>query len=140
MQTHRRAGQRRSSAQRRGLALIEVLVTVAIIVLISSAIALSALHYYEVSKKKTAATSAGEVRNAIRASFIDHGDDCPDVATLIARGALDESSARTDPWGTAWKTTCEGKRVIVSSAGPDRQFGTDDDIIVPSAEVTARQQ
>ena len=34
----------------------------------------------------------------------------------------------TDPWGTAFKIECTGGEVTVKSAGPDGQFGGDDDI------------
>lgn len=35
----------------------------------------------------------------------------------------------TDMWGTGYQLTIEGRTARVSSAGPDKQFGTSDDIV-----------
>jgi len=34
-----------------------------------------------------------------------------------------------DPWGMAYRFDCNGKQLTVSSAGPDRTYGTADDIV-----------
>jgi hypothetical protein len=34
-----------------------------------------------------------------------------------------------DPWGMAYRFDCNGKQLTVSSAGPDRTYGTTDDIV-----------
>lgn len=36
---------------------------------------------------------------------------------------------QSDPWGTRWRLRCYGERGVVESAGPDRRFGTDDDVV-----------
>jgi hypothetical protein len=33
-----------------------------------------------------------------------------------------------DPWGTSIPFSCSGDAIIVKSAGPDRLFGTFDDV------------
>lgn len=40
---------------------------------------------------------------------------------------LDLDNAFIDPWGTAYRVELDGTNVEVSSAGPDRRFGTADD-------------
>lgn len=40
---------------------------------------------------------------------------------------LDPDNAFIDPWGTAYRIEIDGGNVEVSSAGPDRRFGTADD-------------
>ncbi len=117
-----------------GFTLIEVLVTIAIITLISSGIAVAAYRYYERAKVKAAYASAREIRQSVKASWLEDNSDCPGVDALISRGVLDEDSARLDPWGNSWRVACDGSRVGVSSNGKDRQPDTADDIGVPQRE------
>jgi Type II secretion system (T2SS), protein G len=44
-------------------------------------------------------------------------------------GFLRRSAA--DPWGTDYGFEIEGERPVVYSAGPDREYGTEDDIHAP---------
>lgn len=53
---------------------------------------------------------------------------CPTVNELLAGGYLDEDESVNDPWDNPMLITCEGTQVTVTSAGPDQQFGTEDDI------------
>ena len=54
--------------------------------------------------------------------------------SLIATGTLDEDNDTLDPWGTGWRIACDGSRASVSSDGPDRERGTEDDLRVPPIE------
>ena len=53
---------------------------------------------------------------------------CPrDIDTLVTRGLLRRTP--TDPWGSAFRMECtRDARPYVWSAGPDRRFGTADDL------------
>lgn len=51
--------------------------------------------------------------------------DCPGLGWLRA---IATTVPETDPWGTAYHVTCEGGRVEVTSAGPDRKLATTDDL------------
>lgn len=60
--------------------------------------------------------------------------DLPDVATLIADGALDRGkSAGSDGWGQPWKIECDRYDATIISKGPDKKADTEDDIRVPPA-------
>ncbi len=37
-------------------------------------------------------------------------------------------SVPEDPWGGAYRLRTTGDTVVVESAGPDKSFGTDDDV------------
>lgn len=56
------------------------------------------------------------------------GARCPNVPELVAGGYLDQDKRLTDEWDNPMLITCEGTEVTVTSAGPDQQFGTEDDI------------
>lgn len=62
---------------------------------------------------------------------VDHADQCPrSMSVLVAHGYL--GRPLTDYWGTALAFTCTSPYStddsLVVSAGPDRKFGTRDDI------------
>lgn len=70
---------------------------------------------------------------AARAWFWEgYGPACPSVARLEADGFLDPRQPAVDPWGTPFDIACDGRRVRVRSAGPDRRLDTADDIGAPS--------
>jgi len=116
----------------RGFSLFEVMITVAIIALISGAVGLAIYEYYFRAKVRLATSRAETIRSAVKARWHDAAAaDCPDVRTMIEDGVLDENSPRSDPWDVPWRISCEGRKVTVRSNGPDRQPGTEDDIQVP---------
>jgi hypothetical protein len=56
---------------------------------------------------------------------------CPTVPDLVLDGELDSAAELTDPWGAAYKITCEGDEIFVRSLGPDGREHSPDDIVVP---------
>jgi general secretion pathway protein G len=125
--------QYRSASAARGFSLIEVLVTLAIITLVSVAVGFAAYEHHVTAKKTTAFNEARTVRQAVKVRQLEH-DSCPTFAMLIEDGALDEDSPKKDPWGNDWRIRCDGTRVIVETDGPDRQRGTADDVRVPAPQ------
>jgi general secretion pathway protein G len=118
--------------RRRGVTLVEVLIVVAIMALVSAAVAVAAIGYFKDAKLKTAATSARSIREAVKAFWMIHDTpDCPTVTQLVTEGALDEDAPKQDPWGSPWHIECNGNAVVVTSDGPDRKPSTPDDIRVP---------
>lgn len=116
----------------RGASLLEILIAVAIMAMIAGAVGVGAYRAYRDSQVRTAAMNARTIRGAVKSYWVsaDTGD-CPTFADLVRGRALDEDSPRKDPWGTPWRIECSEDRVSVSSDGPDRKSGTDDDIRVP---------
>ena len=75
---------------------------------------------------RLAGIDAATVRQAARA-FELHEGRCPSMDELLSSAALDDEARTVDPWDTPFRLECsDGPRV--SSAGPDREFGTEDDI------------
>ena len=54
---------------------------------------------------------------------------CPTPDDVISAGLLSPHLQAHDAWNTPYKITCEGKAPTVRSAGPDKAFGTPDDIV-----------
>jgi general secretion pathway protein G len=125
--------QERSAARaQRGVTLIEVLIVVAIMAMISGAVAFGVMKYYQHARDTLARTNAATVRQAAQAYLsINEGEGCPTMKELVSSGTLDAISAKKDPWGSAWRIECTGAAIVVSSSGADRSAGTADDIRVP---------
>jgi general secretion pathway protein G len=118
----------------RGATLVEILVVVALIALITGAVAVAVLPGWVTGRAQMAETNARGVRNAVKTWWV-HNDSsvCPTVDRLVADGILDRGSPRQDPWGNPWKIVCENQDVTIVTPGADKQFGTSDDIRVPPA-------
>ena len=127
---HSRTYPRRQA--RRGVTLLEVLVVVAIMSLIAAGVGVAAYKYWKDAQVKTATTGARTIRSAVKSYWVMTGKNgCPTVAELVSDDILDEDSPRTDPWGKPWRIECSEDHASVSSDGPDRAPGTDDDVRVP---------
>jgi general secretion pathway protein G len=125
--------RKRDAARRaRGVTLVEVLIVVAIMALISGAVALGVMQHFKKAKETTARTDAIAVREAVKAWwFMNESESCPTMTELVSSGVLDAISPKKDPWGSPWHIDCAGSAVTVSSDGADRTEGTADDIKVP---------
>ena len=79
---------------------------------------------------REARVRVGEVRQAVTTYQIER-NRCPTTSDdLIAGGYIDERRF-LDPWRTRIAFSCSEEEANVRSAGPDRVFGTPDDIRDP---------
>jgi general secretion pathway protein G len=115
----------------RGFTLIEVMIVIVIIGLIAGAVSFGVVPKLKKAKIETAKMVVGKIANAAGASM-GSNSTCPKgIEELIAQGDLSKSQAK-DPWGVPYSFKCPGLKEVdgvdVSSAGPDKQLGTPDDI------------
>jgi hypothetical protein len=80
----------------------------------------------------TARLRVKAARDATAQYMTDNSSDCPHgIDELVSQKYLDRSNAK-DPWGTDLVFHCPGSCdnpcADISSAGPDKQEGTPDDI------------
>ena len=129
------------SAMRAGFTLIEILVAVAIIGILGTTAAIGIPRILENSKIKAAKVGVDNLKAAVVAYNIEKGKYPGDLKALVEASGDDEpiveggEGALYDPWGTEYKYEKKGKRFVVISAGPDGEFGGDDDI---RSDVTQR--
>lgn len=119
----------------RGMTLIEIMIVVAIIAMITGAVAVVAVPKMREAQVKTAQTAARTVRNAVQQWQLSNNDyaTCPTVSELVQDKQLDSGQATTDPWGEDFTITCVDDEVVVQSNGPDKKPDSPDDVIVPQA-------
>jgi len=129
------------SAMRAGFTLIEILVAVAIIGILGTTAAIGIPRILENSKINAAKVGVDNLKAAVVAYNIEKGKYPSDLKSLVEASGDDEpiveggEGALYDPWGTEYKYEKKGKRFVVISAGPDGEFGGDDDI---RSDVTKR--
>jgi len=114
--------------------LLEIVVTVAIIAMISAAVTMGIMKIAERQKIALTRSNGETLRGAIKLWRATENDStgCPTVPTLIADGLLDRGrSAKTDAWGQPWVIQCDDVDATIVSVGPDKLPDTEDDIRVP---------
>ncbi|HHH11156.1 MAG TPA: prepilin-type N-terminal cleavage/methylation domain-containing protein [Sorangium sp.] len=117
-----------------GVTLVEVLIVVAIMALIAGGASFLILPKFQEARVRTAKTTARSIRQVtIQYVALKGAGDCPTVQSLIAAKELDSAGDTEDPWGQPYNISCAGDDVTVSSSGPDRKEGTEDDIVVGPA-------
>jgi general secretion pathway protein G len=124
-----RAARRAAS---RGLTLVELVIVITIIGVITAAIAIGVIRQKQKADIGATATFCSTLRQATLSWKATHpGEDCPTPEMLKKEKEIDATANLKDPFGGGYKISCEGDEITVSSPGPDKKPGTDDDIIVP---------
>ena len=126
----------------RGYSLVEILVVLTIIALLASVIGIAVFGHLVKARAETTRQSALKIRQTVVLYRMDRGDECPTVDALRTAELIDAASKTTDAWDQPFLVKCgERGEVHVSSAGPDRKHGTEDDIVAPEppARVVARE-
>jgi prepilin-type N-terminal cleavage/methylation domain-containing protein len=119
--------------RQRGLTLVELVVVIALIGLLGTAIALGVMRAFHEQRIKTATIACNQLRTAVQTHLVNHPDDsdCPTPERMLESRELDAAMSLRDPWGTAYAVECPSDEVVATSAGPDRAFDTEDDIRAP---------
>lgn len=122
-------------AMRAGFTLIEILVAVAIIGILGAVAVTNVIGHIEKTKQIAAKDSVDNIANAVTTYYLSNKKYPSDLRDLVRDNGNDEpilkggEGALEDPWGTEYKLEKKGsRRFVVISAGPDMEFGNDDDI------------
>lgn len=125
--TKPRARRRRDA----GMTLLEVLIVLALISLVAGSIGVMVFNNFKKGQVKVARTQVGEVLGAVQQYMMDNNNNCPNgIEDLVNQKLL--KKGYKDPWGKEFVLRCPGEQdpdgVDVSSSGPDKAPGTDDDV------------
>ena len=121
-------------AMRAGFTLIEILVAVAIIGILGTVATMSIAKNIENAKGTAAKAAVDNIKAAVMNYNLQNKRYPSDLNALIESRGDEEpileggEGALDDPWGTQYKYERKGSKIVVISAGPDGEFGNDDDI------------
>jgi hypothetical protein len=82
----------------------------------------------ERAKKQDTEAAVETVRAAVQLYIATNNAECATIDQLIEDKVLDRSKSTTDSWDRAFRIECDGTEISVTSAGPDGEFDTEDDI------------
>ena len=124
-----------------GFTLVELMVVLAIIGVLTTIVAVNVFKSRDVANVRAAEMGLSNITTAIDFFQMEKGRFPASLEELKQEEFI--SGSLQDPWGVeyqyATRMSNDGTRIIdytVISAGPDRQFGTADDIMRPEARQT----
>lgn len=121
--------RRRDPRRLEGMTLVEIMIVVIIMALIATAVGVAVLPRLKQARVDSTRADAQTVSSGVQMYVADNpGGDCPSMDDLTSGGYINSSTRTADAWDGEFVIDCQGDDVTVTSSGPDRQLGTEDDI------------
>ena len=114
-----------------GFTLIEILVVVAIIGMLGAVAGPAYMNYLADARITTTRSLIKSIEDACQMYNMKHGGKYPSQLSELQEGDDDNppliDGGIEDPWGNEIKYERKGKRIYLTSFGPDGEEGTEDD-------------
>jgi len=127
-QAHEQNRNRRS-----GFTLVELLVVITILGILAAVAVQNVTKYLADARIAATRTSIGEIEKACQIYSMKHNGKFPNAIEDLTKSTESEDEYLkegniTDAWGTQFQFTKSGRKIKITSAGPDGEFGGEDDL------------
>ena len=123
-----RARAVRRALARQGMTLIEIMIVVVIMALVATGVGIAVIPQLQKAKIQQTKGAVQTVRSAVALYRATNNADCATMDQLLQDKAIDKSTSTKDSWDNDFRIECDGTDINVTSAGPDKEFETEDDI------------
>jgi general secretion pathway protein G len=122
-----------------GMTLIEIMVVIAIIGIVMSAVGYGVMNYLAEAKVDAARVSLEKIGSVLEMYYAKHDeypsslDELTKSASKKGKGALKKGDLK-DPWKKKWIYSVDGDGFKLCTSGPDKKESTDDDLCLGEEE------
>jgi general secretion pathway protein G len=127
--------RRTAVAAARGMTLLEIMVVIAIIGIVATAVSVGVVGALGRAKVNSCKIQISTIRGALTRYNADNGDYPSQLSALIEGGQnayIEDEKKLKDPWNNEflynYPSQKEGRQYDLCSKGPDKREGTEDDI------------
>lgn len=103
------------------------MIVMVIMALIAAGAGFMILPNLQKAKVRQTGTDAKTIASAAE-MYMAENNECPTVQALVEQKIISDRLATKDAWDNDFLIECDEDGPIVRSAGPDGEFGTEDDI------------